>query len=101
MSDLELVDDRAARRYSLRQGGAEVGFIDYDPIGTQSMLIKHAEVDPAYEGKGFGRRLVAMMLDDVRQRGLTVVPICPYTLQFIRTHREYADLVRADMQRVL
>lgn len=98
MDDIAVDNDPAAGRYRLRVNGAEVGFIEYDPIGQAAVLIKHTEVSPAHEGKGYGSQLVRGALDDIRARGLTVVPICPYTLGFIRKHREYVDLVRADMR---
>jgi hypothetical protein len=101
MPELELVNDTAARRYRLLLGAEEVGFIEYDPIGEHSILIKHTEVPTQHEGKGYGSELVRRALDDVRSQGKTVVPICPYALDFVRRHREYADLVHADMRRTV
>lgn len=98
MDDIAVDHDPAAGRYRLRLNGAEIGFVEYDPIGKDSVLIKHAEVAPGHEGRGYGSELVRRTLDDIRTRGLTVVPICPYTLGFIRRHREYVELVRADMR---
>jgi predicted GNAT family acetyltransferase len=98
MSDPEVTDDREARRYRLIVDGAEVGYLEYDPIGATSLLIKHTEVHAGHEGKGYGSQLVRHVLDDLRARHLTVVPICPYTLDFVRKHREYVDLVRPEMR---
>ena len=98
MSEVEFVDDAAARRYRLRLDGEELGFVDYDPIGQTAILIKHVEVASGHEGKGYGSQLVRHALDDIRRRNLAVVPICPYTLNYIRKHREYVDLVHADMR---
>jgi len=97
----ELVDDREARRYRLLAEGVEVGFVDYDPVGSESILIKHTEVSAQFEGKGYGSQLVRRVLDDIRGRGLTVIPICPYALGFIRRHPEYRDTVRAEMRGTL
>lgn len=94
----KLVNDPARNRYRLLVSGEEVGFIDYDPVGTDSILLKHTEVATAHEGKGYGSQLVRKMLDDVRGQGKTVIPICPYALAYIRKHREYVDLVREDMR---
>ena len=93
-----LVNDAAARRYRLLLDGQDVGFADYDPIGELAILIKHTEIRPEFEGKGYGSELVRRILDDIRQQGKTVIPICPYALNFIRRHREYVDLVRPDMR---
>lgn len=91
-----LVDDPAARRFRLVSGDEELGYIDYDPIGERTRLLKHTEVDPKHEGKGYGGRLVKGFLDDLRARGMNVIPICPYAMACLKRHREYVDVVRED-----
>jgi predicted GNAT family acetyltransferase len=60
---------------------------------TNSSSQHHTEVEPELERHGVGSQLVAATLDDLRARGLPVVPICPFVRGFIRRHPEYADLV--------
>jgi hypothetical protein len=98
MQELQLVNDTGTHRYRLLLDGQEVGFVEYDPIGELAVLIKHTEVLPDFEGKGFGSELVRRMLEDVRLQGKTVIPICPYAMNFIRRHREYLEVVRPDMR---
>lgn len=98
MDGLSLIDDRQARRYRLLADGQEVGFIEYDPVGTDSILVKHTEVLPEHSGKGYGGEIVRRVLDDVRSRGLMVIPICSYALNYLRRHPEYHDVVRAEMR---
>jgi len=45
------------------------------------------------EGRGLAARLVAGALDDIRARGLHVVPICPFVSSYISRHPDYGDLV--------
>jgi predicted GNAT family acetyltransferase len=33
------------------------------------------------------------MSDDVRRRGLTIVPLCPFVKSWLDSHDGYADLV--------
>jgi predicted GNAT family acetyltransferase len=98
MEGVNLVNDAGTRRYRLLVGDMEVGFIEYDPIGDSALLIKHTEVAREHEGKGYGSELVRRALEDVRSQGRTVVPICPYALNWVRRHREYIDVVHADMR---
>ena len=98
MSDPVLTNDVAAGRYRLMRDGAELGFAEYDRVGEHSILIKHTEIAPENEGQGLGSQLVRGVLEDVRRQGKTVIPICPYALNFIRKHREYVDVVHADMR---
>jgi uncharacterized protein len=101
MTGAELVDDPQARRYRLRIEGQEVGFVEYDLVGADSILIKHTEVGSQHEGKGYGAELVRRVLDDVRGRRLAVIPTCPYALNFIRRHPEYHGVVRAELRGTL
>lgn len=101
MPDPELINDSGAGRYRLLVDGTEVGFVEVDPIGEHAVLLKHTEVLPAFEGKGYGSQLVSRVLEDIRGQDKTVVPICPYALNYIRKHREYLDVVRADMRGTL
>lgn len=99
--EFQLVNDAGARRYRLMLNNEEVGYSEYDPVAPASILIKHTQVLQRYEGKGFGSHLVRSMLDDIRAQGKTVIPICPYAMNYIRKHREYLDIVRADMRATL
>ena len=99
--DFQFVDDTAAHRYRLMLNSEEVGYIEYDPVAPASILLKHTEVLRQHEGKGFGSHLVRSMLDYIRRQGKTVIPICPYAMNYIRKHREYLDIVRADIRATL
>jgi len=98
LQDLQLINDTIAHRYRLLLDGQELGFAEYDPVGDLSILIKHTEVQPEFEGKGYASELVRRVLEDARQQGKTVLPICPYTMNFIRRHPEYLEVVRPDMR---
>jgi predicted GNAT family acetyltransferase len=45
-------------------------------------------------GHGHGSTLVRAALDDVRARGLSVIPLCPFVKAYIEKHPEYADLLK-------
>ena len=101
MAEPRFHDDTARRRYQLLVGDDEIGFIEYDPVGATSILIKHTEVRSDHEGQGLGSRLVRSALDHIRAQGRTVIPTCPYALAYIRRHPEVHDLVQEDLRRTL
>lgn len=101
MSDPQFHDDTALRRYQLLDGDEEVAFIEYDLVGKESVLIKHTEVRSDREGQGLGSQIVRSALDLVRGQGRSVIPTCPYALNYIRRHPEYHDLVREELRRTL
>ena len=94
---VRVVDKPAQLRYELWLGRSLVGFIAYR-LEPGTVVLVHTHVDPAFEGRGLGGRLVEGALGDIRARGLGVVPLCPFVNAYIRRHRKYADLVVGDPQ---
>src|SRR3954468_18912159 len=91
-AEITVEDNPTARRYDVFLNGDLAGFAAYR-LNGQQIVFTHTGVDDAFEGHGLGSRLVAYALDDVRRRGLTVVPRCPFVAKFIEEHEQYADLV--------
>jgi uncharacterized protein len=90
---VEVSDNPQERRYEASLDGEVVGFMEYE-LREGLIALRHTEVDPAFRERGIASQLVAGVLDDVRGRGLTVRPICPFVRAYIARHSEYADLVR-------
>ena len=89
----EAVRDRPTEGlYELLLDGTRAGVIHYLPTRGAVVLV-HTEVAPELEGKGLGGRLVAGALEDIRARGLRLVPVCPFVTSYLRRHPEYGDLV--------
>jgi predicted GNAT family acetyltransferase len=88
-------DNPARRRFEILVDDSLAGFVTYRQRPGVVILI-HAEVDPAMEGKGVGSALARAALDQIRERGERVVPRCPFIAAFIARHPEYADLVTED-----
>jgi predicted GNAT family acetyltransferase len=92
---LRVSDNPAELRYELHDDDELVGEIRYRKVPGGLALV-HTEVDP--KRQGLGSALVGGALDDMRARGLGVVPVCPFVRVYIRRHPEYAELVIADDQ---
>ena len=89
---IEVADAPEHDRYELSIDGAVVGFTAY---ATRPGLIAfvHTEIDERLHGRGLGDRLIRFALEDVRARGLAVLPFCPFVKAFIERHREFEALV--------
>ena len=90
-----VVDNPEQSRYELWVGSRRAGLIQYLPKEDRVLLV-HTEVDPAFAGQGLGERLVAGGLEDLRARGLKLVPLCPFVRAYLRRHPDQADLVAGD-----
>lgn len=88
----EVRDAPERSRYELVVDGEVAGFADYTLDG-EVMAISHVEVDLDRQGQSLGSVLVSRALDDLRRRGLSVVPQCPFVRTYISGHDQYADLL--------
>ena len=88
----EVSDNANELRYELRGGDTLIGFINYRDEPDRRVLV-HTDIDPKYEGGGYGSQLVKAALDDVRARGIKIVPLCPFVAAFLRRHPDYGDVV--------
>jgi predicted GNAT family acetyltransferase len=57
------------------------------------LVIPYVFADPALRGRGTAGRLMAGMLDQVRERGEQVRPLCGYAAAWIDRHPQYHDLL--------
>ncbi|MEU4821646.1 GNAT family N-acetyltransferase [Actinomadura sp. NPDC023710] len=89
----EITDNAEQGRYEIRVDGDLAGFAEYER-GDGAVVFTHTEVDSAFEGKGVGSALARGALDDVRAKGRSVVPLCPFIKKWIGKHPDYQDLVR-------
>lgn len=87
----DVTNDEAAGRYELTVEG-ETAFADYREAGG-TVTFTHTLVPDAVEGQGVGTRLIEGALDDVAERGLRVMPQCPFVAHVIETTPKYRSLV--------
>lgn len=92
----EVRDNRERTRYELLVDGEVAAFVQYSMRGGRLLLL-HTEVDKSHQGEGLASTLIRGVLDDVRLRGIPLVPICSFVDRFIQKHPDYDDLVDHEM----
>lgn len=87
--------DEARGRFELRmEDGTLASIADYRIVGDQVMM-PHTVTALGYRGQGLAAEVVRAALDDARSRGLQVVPMCSFVVEFLDEHPEYQDVLRA------
>jgi uncharacterized protein len=86
-----VTDNTARHRYEMPVEG-QMAFVSYTKRGDR-MLLTHTEVPPALSGRGIGTELVRQVLEDIGAKGLRVVPLCSFIVNYIEQHPEVAGLV--------
>jgi predicted GNAT family acetyltransferase len=83
------------KRYEILVEDQVAGFTVYRPRG-EVYTFSHTEVDEAFAGRGLASVLIKFALDDMRARGIAVLPDCPFVRRYISRHSDYLDLVPAN-----
>jgi predicted GNAT family acetyltransferase len=91
--DATVTNNAARRRYEavVDLTGA-AGFVEYQET-RELVVLTHTEVDPAFEGQGVGSVLARSAIEDIRDRGLKALVVCPFILGWVRRHPDYVDVL--------
>ncbi len=84
-------DNRSEQEFELKTGGDKA--VAAYQLEGDTIVFTHTVVPPAIEGQGVGSRLIRGALDLVRDRGLKVVPQCPFVAAYVDKHPAYRDLL--------
>ena len=93
-TQIEVRNNHDSRSYDAVLDGRVVGMIVYERVASR-LMIRHTIVDPTLRGRGIGRTLVQVALDDVRTSGLTLTNFCSFVGAFIEANPEYRHLIDA------
>ena len=92
-------DNPERKRFEIDLGDA-VAIAEYTlPAGM--IMFTHTEVPPEHGGKGIGKALIQAGLASARERGLKVIPICPFFAAYMQKHPEVQDLLDEAWRRKL
>ncbi|HSI71695.1 MAG TPA: GNAT family N-acetyltransferase [Fimbriimonas sp.] len=92
--EYEVVHLPERERYELRQRDATIGYLAATARGG-TLLMPYIEIEPAHRGRNLSSVLLRRALEDVRSRGLKVMPLCPVVGAFLRRNEAFRDLVAA------
>ena len=93
-------DNPDRHRFEIDLGDGSIAIAEYTlPAGN--ILFSHTEVPPAHEGQGIGTALIEYALGAARERGLKVIPICPFFAAYFKKHAEVQDLLDPSYRKIL
>ena len=84
-------DNAALSRFETEENGL-VAFATYRRA-DHTVTIPHVEAPPELRGKGTAGRLMEGITVLARERGLKIVPRCPYAAAWFRRHPDASDVL--------
>jgi hypothetical protein len=61
--------------------------------GPKRIIIDHTEVQPANEGKGYGKQMVSAAVDFAREKHIKILPLCPFAKSVFDRTPEFRDVL--------
>ncbi|HEY0103437.1 MAG TPA: GNAT family N-acetyltransferase [Brevundimonas sp.] len=95
----DITNNEDTHRYELPVG-SDVAVITYNLSG-QNLMITETLVPRALEGQGIASRLTRHVIADARDRGLLILPVCPFFAAYLQKHPENADVVHPTYREIL
>lgn len=91
-SSFVIVENVADDRFELRRDGDAVSVAKYterDGLVT----VRHVRTRPEYRGRGYAGRLMDGLLQDLRDSGRRIAPLCSFAADHLRENPEWHDLL--------
>ncbi len=99
MTDPDIRDNHEAHRYELAIGD-QVAVVTYNLSG-QNLMITETLVPEVLEGQGIASRLARHVIADAGERGLLILPVCPFFSAYLQKHPEHAAVVHPTYRGIL
>jgi predicted GNAT family acetyltransferase len=95
MADIEISkeDGETRGRYVATIDGHEAE-LTYSKLGDSGNVIAdHTGVPEELGGRGIGSALVRHLVEDARNNGFRIMPLCPFVKAQYRKHPDWADVM--------
>jgi predicted GNAT family acetyltransferase len=99
MPDAEIRNNPDQKRYELAVGG-DLAVVTYN-LSEPNLMITETLVPQKLEGQGIASRLARHALADARERGLLILPVCPFFSAYFQKHPDQADVLHPTYRGIL
>lgn len=73
--------------------GKQEALMTFVFAGDDKIIIDHTEVNSGNNGKGFGKKMVAKAVEFAREKGIKIIPLCPFTKSVFDKTPELSDVL--------
>jgi predicted GNAT family acetyltransferase len=79
--------------FFVEENGKQEAMMTFVFAGEDKIIIDHTEVNPGNNGKGFGKQMVLKAVDFARDKGITILPLCPFAKSVFDKTPEIRDVL--------
>lgn len=91
--EIQQINDTRRGYFEAVEDGKEAGKMTYTWAGDTKFIIDHTEVNPDFNGKGVGKKLVMAAVEYARTNNLKIIPLCPFAKSVFDKIEEIRDVL--------
>lgn len=80
-------------RYELALPDGSLAYLTFSRLAQNHIAIDYSFVPPQARGRGIGAQLVLRAVQDARESGGSITPLCGYVAAEFRRHKEWHDVL--------
>lgn len=88
---LKINDNKGA--FYIEIDGKQEAMMTFVFAGQDKIIIDHTEVNEGNNGKGFGKKMVTAAVEYAREKGITILPLCPFAKSVFDKVPEFRDVL--------
>lgn len=77
-----------------RENGNKAGAMTYSIASKELIIIDHTEVEPEFKGKGIGKQLLYSIVEMAREKGIKIMPLCPFANAMFQKNEDMQDVLK-------
>ena len=91
--EIQQHDDGKIGAFFIEWEGSREAEMTYVWAGATRIIIDHTEVSDKLRGKNAGRQLVAKAVEFAREKGIKIMPLCPFAKSVFEKVTEFQDVL--------
>lgn len=79
--------------FFIEKDGIIIAEMTYVWAGETRIIIDHTEVDESLKGQGVGKKLVTEAVNFAREKGIKIMPLCPFAQAVFEKEKDFKDVL--------
>lgn len=92
-NEVQLTFNTKNGAFYIEADGKQEAMMTFVFAGEDKIIIDHTEVNPGNEGKGFGKKMVTKAVAFARNKGIKIIPLCPFAKSVFDKTPEFRDVL--------
>ena len=94
-TDIKVTEENGKGRYKVAMADGQEAYLTFRRDRENDLAIDYSFVPPNARGRGVAAMLILRAVQDAREAGRRITPICGYVAAEFRRHKQWADVLKA------